>query len=137
MTIDVPRNAAQDAGGGNPSVAASQAMVNIDKDAPTLTIDAPTMDQKDPFDVTFTFDEDVTGFIPSDVSVTNANKASSWESDTATTYVLRLTPTIANGSTGTVAIDVPAGGAMDAATMATRRRRKQASAWIRKLPRFQ
>ena len=102
----------------NPNVAASQAMVEIDKDAPTLTIDAPTMDQKAAFDVTFTFDQDVTGFEPSDVDVPNANKASSWKSGaTATTYVLRLTPTIANGSTGTVTIGVPAGVAhMDAAT---------------------
>ena len=68
--------------------------------------------------------------IPSDVSVTHANKASSWTSDTATTYVLRLTPTIATVGVpeNTVTIDVAAGGATwMRLTMATRRRRKQAS----------
>ena len=66
--------------------------------------------------MTFTFDQDVTGFEPSDVDVTNANKANNWKSETATTYVLRLTPAgIANGSTGTVTIDVDAGAAEDAA----------------------
>ena len=115
VTIDVDAGVAEDTS-SNPNVAASQAMVDIDKDAPTLTIDAPTMDQKDPFDVTFTFDQDVTGFEPSDVDVTNANKANNWKSETATTYVLRLTPAgIANGSTGTVTIDVDAGAAEDAA----------------------
>ena len=116
VTIDVDAGVAEDTG-SNPNVAASQAMVDIDKDAPTLTIDAPMMDQKDPFDVTFTFDQDVTGFEPSDVTVTNANKASSWKSGaTARTYVLILTPTATVGQENTVTIDVAAGGAMDAAT---------------------
>ena len=73
VTIDVPANAATDDGGNN-NEAASRVTVSIDKDAPTLTIDAPTMDQNGMFDVTFTFDQDVTGFEPSDVSVTYANE---------------------------------------------------------------
>ena len=114
VTIDVAAGAAQDAG-NNGNEAASRVTVSIDKDAPTLTITAPTMDQNGAFDVTFTFDQDVIDFAPGDVSVTNANDASSWKSSTATTYVLTLTPRTAAGSTGTVTIDVAAGGAEDAA----------------------
>ena len=114
VTIDVAAGVATD-GGRNGNEAASQVTVNIDKDAPTLTITAPTMDQNAAFDVTFTFDEDVIDFEPGDVSVPSATDAGSWKSSTARTYVLTLTPTIANGSTGTVTIDVAAGGATDAA----------------------
>ena len=114
VTIDVARNAAQDSG-NNPNEAASQVTVNIDKDAPTLTITAPTMDQNGMFDVTFTFDQDVSDFTPSDVTVTNANKANNWKSETATTYVLTLTPTATVGQENTVTIDVAVGGAMDTA----------------------
>ena len=100
----------------NDNEAASRVTVNIDKDAPTLTITAPSDPQNgNTFDVTFTFDEDVIDFEPSDVTVTNADKASSWQSDTATTYVLRLTPDATAGEEETVTIDVAAGGATDAA----------------------
>ena len=79
VTIDVDADVATDGANGNE--AASQVTVEIDKDAPTLTIDAPSDPQNGPFDVTFTFDQDVIDFEPSDVTVTNANKASSWKSE--------------------------------------------------------
>ena len=44
--------------------AATQVSVTIDKKKPTLTITPPDTDQKEAFDVTFTFNEAVTGFIP-------------------------------------------------------------------------
>ncbi len=115
VTIDVAADVAQDSG-SNGNKAATQATVDVDKDPPTLTISAPTTDQNGAFDATFTFDQDVTGFELSDVSVTGANKASSWKASTATEYVLTLTPTIADGATGTVTIDVAADAAMDAAS---------------------
>ena len=65
--------------------------------------------------MTIDFDEDVSGFTPSGVTVTNANKASNWKSSTTTTYLLSLVPTTAEGSTGIVTIDVAAGVATDAA----------------------
>ena len=115
VTIDVAAGVATDAA-NNDNEAASRVTVNIDKDAPTLTITAPSDPQNgNTFDVTFTFDEDVIDFEPSDVTVTNADKASSWQSDTATTYVLRLTPDATAGEEETVTIDVAAGGATDAA----------------------
>ena len=133
VTIDVAARVATD-NAGNDNVAASRVTVDIDKDAPTLTIDAPTMDQKDPFDVTFTFDEDVTDFEPNDVTVTNANKASNWKSGaTATTYVLRLTPTATAGEEETVTIDVAANKATDAATNGNEAA-TQASVTVDKVP---
>ena len=116
VTIDVAADVATDGANGNE--AASQVTVNIDRDAPTLTIDAPTMDQNGPFDVTFTFDQDVINFEPSDVTVTDANKAGSWKSGASgpREYTIILTPAgIADGSTGTVTIDVAADAAEDAA----------------------
>ena len=115
VTIDVDADAARDTG-DNPNEAASRVTVDIDKDAPTLTIDAPSDPQNGPFDVTFDFDQDVTGFIPNDVTVTNANKASNWKTSTARRYVLRLTPTATAGEEETVTIDVAANKATDAAT---------------------
>ncbi len=115
VTIDVNASVAQDNAANN-NTAASQATVNIDKDPPTVTISAPTTDQNGAFDVTFAFSEAVTGFELSDVTVASANKASSWKSSTATEYVLTLTPTTANGATGTVTIDVAADVATDAAS---------------------
>ena len=69
--------------------------------------------QNGEFDVTIDFGENVRDFTRSDVVVRNATKASSWKSQTESLYVLTLTPTIADGSTGTVTIDVNAGVAED------------------------
>ena len=65
--------------------------------------------------MTFTFDEAVTGFALGDVVVTNANKASSWKSSSATTYTLTLTPTATPGQENTVTINVAVDAAMDEA----------------------
>ena len=69
------------------------------------------------FDVTITFSEDVTGFDPSDLTLTltNATAPGSWSSKTARTYTGAITPTIADGNTGTVTIQVPASVAQDGA----------------------
>ena len=114
VTIDVAANKAMDAA-NNGNAAATRASVSIDKKVPTLTIDAPSDPQNGPFDVTFTFNENVTGFVPADVTVTNANKAGSWKSSTATTYKLTLTPTATAGQENTVTIDVATNKAQDAA----------------------
>ncbi|MDE0427565.1 MAG: Ig-like domain-containing protein [Candidatus Poribacteria bacterium] len=117
ITIDVAANVATD-GGSNSNNAATQATVTIDKDPPMPTITAPTTDQKDAFDVTIDFGEDVTGFVVGDLTVAGATKASNWKSGDAgpQTYTITLTPTAADGTEGTVTIDVNANVAMDAAT---------------------
>ncbi|MDE2797451.1 MAG: Ig-like domain-containing protein, partial [Gemmatimonadota bacterium] len=117
ITIDVAANVATD-GGSNSNNAATQATVTIDKDPPMPTITAPTTDQKDAFDLTIDFGEDVTGFVVGDLTVAGATKASNWKSGDAgpQTYTITLTPTAADGTEGTVTIDVNANVAMDAAT---------------------
>ena len=114
LRILVSAGAAKDEA-GNTSVASMNVDVSVDTSGPTPTITAPTDTQNGNFAVTIDFDEDVSGFTPSDVTVTNANKASNWKSSTTTTYVLSLVPTTAEGSTGMVTIDVAARVATDAA----------------------
>ena len=91
---------------------------SAEADRPTVTITPPTSPQNGPFDVTVDFSEDVTGFVVGDLTVANATKASDWKSGDAgpQSYTITLTPTITDGNTGTVTIDVAAGVATDAAT---------------------
>ena len=107
LRISVSAGAAEDTA-GNASVASMNVDVSVDTSGPTPTITAPMTTQNGPFDVTIDFGENVRGFTRTGVDVTNANKANSWKSQTESLYVLTLTPTIADGSTGTVTIDVPA-----------------------------
>ena len=112
LRISVSAGAAEDTA-GNESVASMNVDVSVDMSGPTPTITAPTDTQNGEFDVTIDFGENVRDFTRSDVVVRNATKASSWKSQTESLYVLTLTPTIADGSTGTVTIDVNAGVAED------------------------
>ena len=48
--------------------------------------------ERSDFDVTIDFGENVRDFTRSDVDVTNANKANSWESQTESRYVLHTYP---------------------------------------------
>ena len=82
---------------------------------PSVKIETPKISQNDVFDVTFTFSESVTGFLPSELIVTNAIVTSSWKSgvDGGTAYTVTLTPTIDVWDTGTVTIQVPADVAED------------------------
>lgn len=61
------------------------------------------------FKFTVAFSEDVTGFVQSDVSVTNGTIAS-FTADSARSYTVNVTPT----GSGTVVLTVPAGVAADA-----------------------
>ena len=94
------------------NVASNVVTVVVDVLAPTVTeIAAPDAHNTgNAFDVTITFSEDVTGFDPSDLTLTltNATAPGSWSSKTATTYTVAITPTIADGNAGTVTIQVPA-----------------------------
>ena len=91
--------------------------MEVDVNPPTVTeIAVPaTHNSGDAFDVTITFSEDVTGFDPSDLTLTNATAPGSWSSQTARTYTGAITPTIADGNAGTVTIHVRAGVAQDGA----------------------
>ena len=98
------------------NVASNVVTVPVDVLAPMVTvINAPDANDGTAFDVTITFSEDVTGFDPSDLTLTNATADSSWVSETATTYTAMITTDIMDGNAGEVTIHVPAGVAQDGA----------------------
>ncbi|MCC3426443.1 MAG: VCBS repeat-containing protein, partial [Microcoleus sp. PH2017_01_SCD_O_A] len=91
------------------SLADNKAIV-VDTIVPTvaLTSTSPTTTNA-PFLVAATFSENVTGFIPSDVNLTNS--AISNFTGSGTTYTFTVTPT----ASGAVTVDVPAATATDTA----------------------
>lgn len=109
VTVDVPASSATDAAGNN-NVAGNQLSLTADATAPTLTITGPTVDVNSNFTATFTFNEAVTGFAVSDITVTNGS-ASSFVTVSTTQYTAVITPT----TDGSVTVDVPASAANDTA----------------------
>ena len=111
-------NKLRDALGNAAAALTDRAVTNETPDttAPTVTIasaSGASFPTKDPFAVTLTFSEAVTGLAASKVEVTNGTAASSFESSTATVYVIEVTPE-ANYA-GDVTVTVPADAAADAA----------------------
>ncbi|MEC7753407.1 MAG: Ig-like domain-containing protein [Bacteroidota bacterium] len=111
VTIDVAANVAQDAA-SNGNTGATQFSVEADITSPTVTITSPVGDPTNEiFTATFTFSEDVTGFVIGDISLGNAT-ASNFSQTSASVYTADITPT----TDGTVTIDVAANVAQDAAS---------------------
>ena len=111
VTVDIPAGAAED-DAGNESEAASQFSIaaELDTTAPTMAIStAASAPVNGPFTVTFTFSEEVTGFELTDLVVGNGS-SSALQGDGAS-YTATITPE----ASGTVTVDVPAGGAEDSA----------------------
>ncbi|MEG4340259.1 Ig-like domain-containing protein [Microcoleus sp. D3_18_C2] len=82
----------------------------VDTTAPTVTLASNAgATVKNPFNVTATFNENVTGFIASDISLTNATV--SGFTGTGSNYNFTVTPT----GSGIVTVNVPASSATDAA----------------------
>jgi hypothetical protein len=116
VTVDVPAAGAIDAA-SNGNTAAAQSVQAVDMLAPTVAI---TDDEAATGNIaggnityTFTFSEAVTGFTAADVTVVNGAKGTFTTID-STHYTLVVTPTA--GFTGNVTVDVPAAGAIDAAS---------------------
>ena len=94
-----------------PNDAAVEQTVLVDPDPPTVSITVPEPPQKDPFEVTVVFNEPVTEFVQSDLSVTNAT-ITVWEPQPdGQEYIATITP-IADG---TVTFNVAEGVAQDVA----------------------
>ena len=113
VTVDVAENAALDsATGTNGNLAAPQFSFMYDTTSPEVVItssdSSPT--NANPITVTFTFDEDVTGFELADVAVTNGS-AGNFATVNAAEYTADITPT----TDGMVSVDVAAGSAEDLA----------------------
>ncbi|MCJ8270292.1 MAG: Ig-like domain-containing protein, partial [Psychrosphaera sp.] len=81
------------------------------KTDPTVTISGTSGPVNALFSATFTFNEDVTGFVQTDITVANATLGNFIASN-AKTYTVDVTPTI----DGPVTLDVAAGVATDSAT---------------------
>jgi hypothetical protein len=90
---------------GNGNTAATQFLVSADVTPPTLAITGPAGPVGGPFDVTFTFSEDVTGFELSDIAVVRngsgsgsggvfvAGAATNFQTINAREYTATITPT--------------------------------------------
>ena len=111
VTIDVAAAVAQDPA-GNDNTAATQAVTVYDAIAPSVDIqgEPSIVNSTANFAVTFQFNEDVTGFAASDVSLANAT-LSNFQVVDADTYTAEVTP----DGNGDVTIDVTAAVAQDAA----------------------
>jgi len=109
VVVTVEANAASDGINTGPADLVSFTSV-WDGDTPgvTLTGVPEKINSRASFTVTFTFSEDVTGFIKDDVGVTNAAKGI-WSVKNATIYTLLVTPS----SDQDVAVIVPANVATD------------------------
>ncbi|BDX07600.1 hypothetical protein MACH26_31210 [Planctobacterium marinum] len=110
VTLDVAASVATDSA-SNGNTAATQYSVNYDTTAPTIDITGPTTSQNAAFTATFTFSEDVTGFVESDITATNAS-LSDFASTSASVYTATVTPT----ADGSVTLDVAASVATDSAS---------------------
>ena len=81
--------------------------INNDDARPTVTLSGPTSVQKGAFDVTITFSTSVTGFVQSDLSVSNGSVTAF--SGSAANYTATITPK----ASGTVTVDVAENVAQD------------------------
>ncbi|WP_340077920.1 beta strand repeat-containing protein, partial [Leptobacterium sp. I13] len=108
VTVQVPAGVAIDAA-SNDNLASNTYSVTNDGTAPSVTIDGPAGPVNGSFDVTITFSEDVTGFVQSDITITNGTITAF--SGSGASYTATIDPT----ADGEVTVQVPAGVAMDAA----------------------
>ncbi|MCP2671227.1 Ig-like domain-containing protein, partial [Maricaulaceae bacterium EIL42A08] len=110
ITVDVAAGVAQDAA-GNDNTAATQFSIESDSTRPGVEITTASADPvSGVFEVTFTFTEDVTGFVVGDITVGNGS-AGNFQSTSASVFTADITP----AADGTVTVDVAGGAAADAA----------------------
>jgi putative Ig domain-containing protein/Big-like domain-containing protein len=109
VTVDIAGGAATD-GAGNASIAATQLTRTADLTAPVATLTTLASGPVNgAFTVTASFSENVTGFGLGDITV--GNGSASALSGSGSSYAFTVTPT----ADGNVTVDLPAGGAHDAA----------------------
>ena len=110
MTVQVKANAARDAAGNGNTVSGTTSAIQIDTEAPTATISGPPSGkQKDPFDLTITFSEDVSGFAKEDLTVTNDARATATAvSGGPKVYTATITPNANQEGNVTVQVKVNA-----------------------------
>jgi cyclophilin family peptidyl-prolyl cis-trans isomerase len=109
VTVDVPAGVAVDAA-GNVSLAATQFAVSVDTAPPQPVISGPQTSNQSTLTVTIDFGETVSGFETNDVIVGNGTVVS-LSGGTNGVYTVTMTAS----ADGQVAVNVPAGAAVDAA----------------------
>ncbi len=108
IEITIPKDVAVD-GADNGNTASELVSVTYDAAAPTVTLAGPdTLSNLEPFAVTLTFSEDVTGLEMPDIEVINGVVTTF--SGSGANYVLTLTPT----GSGDLLVTIPAAVAVDA-----------------------
>ncbi len=109
VTVTVAADAATDGGGNTGPASAVTATAVWDATAPTVTIGGvpSKINSTTALSVTFTFSEDVTGFVTGDVTVTGGTKGAF--SGSGREYTLAVTPT----SGSNVTVEVAANSATD------------------------
>ncbi len=115
VTVKIPAGAFMDTT-ANVSVADSNTLTTVvDYQSPSVTLTSATANPTNGnIAVTATFSENVTGFVVGDITATNATVGSF--AGSGSTYTFTVTPTIADGASGTVAISIAGGVAQDTAT---------------------
>ena len=110
VSVKVNSGKASDAA-GNSNAASSTFSITYDSTAPTVSIDssASSPTNGSPIPITITFNESVSGFTVSDLTVTNGSAGSF--SGSGTTYTASVTP----AADGVVSIRITSGKAADAA----------------------
>ena len=83
----------------------------VDNTAPTVTITGVPAESSAAFTATFTFSEDVTGFVAGDITVGNGTTSAFRATTAGRVYTASITPAVS----GTVTVDVAASAARDAA----------------------
>ncbi len=93
LTVIVAADAATDELNTGPTSPVSHTVI-WDATAPDVTITGlpDKINSTEPLTATFTFSEEVTGFIVDDVMVSGATKGASWSAHTETVYTLSVTP---------------------------------------------
>ena len=111
LNVQVPAGVAQDTA-NNPNEASNIYTVPVDPVHPTVTIsDAPEVVKAEPFPVTITFSEDVTGLTASGITASGAGAEATSLTGSGTTYTATISPT----TNGTLTLRVPADAARDTA----------------------
>ena len=97
--FNVAQNVAQDSG-NNGNTAATQKTVTVDLTGPSVTIDTPAIVNTSTFDVTVQFNEEVTGFIQSELTISGTAGASitTWVPQTGGTDYKATIATISDGT---------------------------------------
>ncbi|MEE9168108.1 MAG: Ig-like domain-containing protein [Candidatus Neomarinimicrobiota bacterium] len=107
VTVNIGTNVAADAA-GNGNTAASQFGITYDTTSPAVTISssASSPTNTSPVPITVAFSEDVTGFISSDVTITNGTVTNGSFSGSGSSYSFTVTPSAAGTMTVNVGTDV-------------------------------